>query len=228
MAGDAVAGKGRHRTVGRDSADGIVAGIGDIEIAAGTKRNRGGRAETRDLARTIDEARPGPGKRRHPSVRQDRANAIGVAAFGNEDGSVLRDRDAERIGETGAVRRTIDPAGDAVAGDDANLRRPVPVELGFGAVPLPPREGRGDERRAKQRHERNGQRPLHFLDGRPPASANVRPPASVNDRPAAWRNAGTVSPDMRYLWILRGFSAWRPRIGCSPCRIPPSSCGSSD
>src|SRR5690606_12039314 len=81
-AGHAGTGQRSHPTVARDLADGVVAGVGDIEVAEPVDRQRGRRMELRRAADAVGEAFAGSRERADTAIGRDAPDAVGFATVG--------------------------------------------------------------------------------------------------------------------------------------------------
>ena len=161
VSGGAVAGDGRDRAIRRDPSDGVVAGVGDVERPGAVQGKSGRRVEARRGPDAIRIAALPAGQRGHDAIGREAADALRVSRIGQVDGAVGADRDAERIGKARARRVAVAHAGDAVAGDRRDHRRPSRLERPWTRrrSPRPPPGARGhcrdrDERRDADRAPR--------------------------------------------------------------------------
>src|SRR5690606_41980159 len=86
--GHAGTGQRGHRAVARDRADGVVAGVGDIEVAEPVDRQRGRRMELHRAADAVGEAFAGSRERGDSAIGRDAADAVGFAAVGYEQAAI--------------------------------------------------------------------------------------------------------------------------------------------
>ena len=121
----AVARQRGHHAVGRDLADGVVAGIGDVEVAVAIDGERRRGVETRLIAAAICEAFRRTCERGDDAIGRDAADAVGLATIADEQAAVGRAHQAPGLVEARGEDMAVARAAVAVAGQQVDARVPV-------------------------------------------------------------------------------------------------------
>src|SRR6185369_8895349 len=89
----------RNLSVRSDLADAIVSGVGDVEVAVRSERERRRRVERRCCSGAVCKSFAAARECSDVSVKRELANAITLPRVGDVDRSVSSNRNSKRIGE---------------------------------------------------------------------------------------------------------------------------------
>ncbi|MBB4594085.1 hypothetical protein FHR61_002502 [Xanthomonas arboricola] len=125
IASHTVAGKRGHVALRGQLADGVVAGIGDVQIAGLIEGDARRRIERRRRTDPVGKAFAATGQRVHMAIRAQAADTVGVATIGDVERAPRIDRQAIRIGKPRVGGAAIRCATHATAGNPLQLRFPA-------------------------------------------------------------------------------------------------------
>ena len=121
----AIAGQGSDLALRRDAADGMVAAVGDIQRAMAVDRQAGRGMEARGRAASVGQAFGRAREARHPPVRRDPADAVGLAPVADEHAAIAGAHQCEGFVEARLQHVAVAQAAQPGAGQRHDARVPV-------------------------------------------------------------------------------------------------------